>query len=158
MNGVSAVSPEQFESLLPLASAWTQDQEGIALRLGVPLSASEMNDARTVGVAHPDRVRLLRVQTIPMPDHPRLRAAAEATQLISPLTGGLTVRYGIFIHADWWRDRRLVVHELVHTSQYERRGGFEPFLQHYLSECLLIGYPNAPMEREAIETAARVCG
>ncbi len=79
-----------------------------------------------------------------------LRAAAEATQLISPSTAGLTVRYGIFIRADCWGDRGLVFHELVHTLQYERLGGFEPFLRQYLHECLTIGYPAAPMEQEAV--------
>lgn len=155
---MSPITFEQFDALLPLACDWAQEQEQTILREGVPLSPVEADDAREIGVMHPERVRLLKVVRIPMPDHPSLRAAAEATQLISPLTGGLTVRYGIFIHAGWWRDRKLIVHELVHTLQYERLGGFAPFLQQYLSECLLIGYPDAPMEREAIETATRVCG
>jgi hypothetical protein len=62
------------------------------------------------------------------------------------MTIGLTLRYGIFIRADCWGERRLVVHELVHTLQYERLGGFMPFLQQYLHECITIGYPAAPME------------
>ena len=41
----------------------------------------------------------------------------------------------------------MVVHELGHTAQYERLGGFEPFLRQYLSQCLTIGYPEAPMEQ-----------
>jgi len=74
-----------------------------------------------------------------IPEHPALKEAAEATSLISPLTVGLTLRYGIFIRADHWGARRLVVHELVHTAQYERLGGFEPFLRQYLLECINIG-------------------
>jgi hypothetical protein len=91
-----------------------------------------------------------------MPEHPLLRAAANDTQLISPNTGGLTLRYGIFICADCWGDRRLVFHELVHVWQYEKLGGFQPFLQQYLHECVTIGYPAAPMEQEAITTTARL--
>jgi hypothetical protein len=87
-----------------------------------------------------------------------LRAAAQATQLISPGTGGLTLRYGIFIRDDCWGDRRLVFHELVHTLQYERLGGFEPFLRQYLHECLTIGYPAAPMEQEAVTATMRFLG
>lgn len=155
---MSAFTFEQFRALLPLASQWAQEQEQTILRHGATLSLAEADDARAIGVMHPGRVRLLKVEHIPIPDHPSLRAASEATQLISPLTGGLTVRYGIFIRADWWRERRLIVHELVHTSQYERLGGFEPFLQQYLFECLTLGYPDAPMEQEAIETTAREVG
>ena len=93
-----------------------------------------------------------------MPEHPLLREAASATQLISPNTRGLTLRYGIFIRADRVGDRRLVFHELVHTLQYERLGGFQGFLRQYLNECVTIGYPAAPMEQEAITTTARMLG
>ena len=52
---------------------------------------------------------------------------------------------------------RLIVHELVHTSQYEKLGGFLPFLRKYLMECINIGYPEAPMEQEAIRMAEKIC-
>ena len=50
------------------------------------------------------------------------------------------------------------MHELAHTAQYERLGGILPFLREYLFECLTSGYSEAPMEQEANEVAARVCG
>jgi hypothetical protein len=34
--------------------------------------------------------------------------------------------------------------------QYERFGGVLPFLRQYLTECLTVGYPEAPLEQEAI--------
>ena len=80
------------------------------------------------------------------------------TQFLSPLTRGLTLRYGIFIRADCKSDRTMVIHELGHTAQYERLGGFEPFLRRYVFECLTIGYPEAPMEQEVIQLTARICG
>jgi len=151
------ITDEQFRMLLPLACAWAEEQERIILRDGVPLTPAQTADAVKAGVAHPERVRLLSVARIPMPAHPALRAAAESTQLISPCTTGLTLSYGIFVRSDCWGDRHLVVHELVHTSQYERLGGFRQFLDQYLRECITIGYPAAPMEQEAILTAARIC-
>jgi hypothetical protein len=93
-------------------------------------------------------VRLLYVCQIPIPEHPALRAAAEVTQLISPLTTGLTLRYGIFIRSDCRFHRGTVVHELAHAAQYERFGGIELFLRRYLWECITLGYPQAPMEQE----------
>jgi hypothetical protein len=67
------------------------------------------------------------------------------------------LRYGIFIRSDCRGNRALVVHELAHTAQYERLGGFEPFLRQYLFECLTIGYPEAPIEQDAVAIATRVC-
>jgi len=149
MNG-SILTPEQFEQILPLATAWAEGQEKHILASGVPLTPSQIADARAVGVTRPERVRLLDVPSIPTPDHPILRAAGEATRLISPFTAGLTLRYGIFIRNDQSDDRRLIAHELVHTGQYERCGSVLEFLRQYLHECLTIGYPAAPMEQEAI--------
>ena len=148
---------EQFETLLPLAREWAEQQEAHILKNGTPLSDSELSDASRIGVQQPERVRLLRVDSIPMPDHPALQAAAQATNLVTPSTIGLTLRHGIYVRSDCWGDRNLVVHELVHTAQYERLGGIEKFLRKYLYECITIGYPEAPMEQEAITTQQRIC-
>ena len=153
----SSIIFEQFETLLPLACQWAAAQEQRILAQGERWSNLELADARRIGVAAPERVRLLYVPEIPIPAHPALRAAAEETQLISPLTGGLTLRYGIFIRSDCRFHREMVVHEFGHTAQYERFGGFEPFLRQYLSEYLTIGYPAGPLEQEAIEIAALLC-
>ena len=151
------ITPDQFEILLPLACAWAQEEECMILREGVPLTPSQAADALKIGVLAPERVRLLRVTSIPIPEHPALRSAAEGMQLISPQTAGLNLGYGIFIRADCWSDRKLVFHELVHTSQFERLGGLQPFLRQYLHECATIGYLAAPMEREAASVTAGLC-
>jgi len=149
----SPLSLEQLEELLPLAVAWAQTQERRILESGVGLTWSQSSDARAVGVSHPERVRLLPVVAISRPEHPVLRAAAESAQLINPFTRGLTLGYGIYLRADESSDRFLIAHELVHTAQYERMGGIEPFLRQYLHECLTLGYHSSPMEQEAIQMA-----
>ncbi len=151
---MSLITSQNFEILLPLASAWALEQERTILRTGVALTAAQLADARQIGVAHPDKVRLLRVAQNPSPQHPILAAAAQATNLISPATAGLTLRYGIFVRNDCWDNRHLVIHELVHTAQYERLGGVDSFLRMYLKECLTPpGYPHGAMEQEAVRTA-----
>jgi hypothetical protein len=152
----SPLSPEQFEYLLPLASAWAEEQEKHILAAGVPLDSVSLEDAARLGISQPEKVRLLAVNTIPAPDDPVLRAAGEMTGLISPFTAGLTLRYGIFVRRDFIDDRRLIAHELVHTGQYERFGSIAAFLRQYLSECLTIGYPGAPLEQEAIIRSERL--
>jgi hypothetical protein len=152
------ITPQQLEALLPLAGEWAAEQERTILQSGVPLTEAQLADARKIGVTHPERVRLLRVVQIPTPSHPALAAAAAETNLISPSTGGMTLRYGIFIRTDCWGQRPIIAHELVHTSQYERLGGFEAFLRPYLLECLTPpGYPYGPMEQEAITSSERLC-
>lgn len=148
-----------LKMLLPLACSWAEGQEAIILREGVELTPSLLEAAQKLGVAQPQRVRLRAVEQIPLPLHPILRALAERTGLISPLTAGMTLRYGIFIRSDCWGDRRLVVHELAHVVQYERFGGFQPFLERYMGECLTPpGYPFGPLEQEAKAAEQRICG
>jgi len=151
------ITPEQLPTLLPLVHDWASEQEAAILGTGVPLTSSQIADAQKIGIAHPEKVRLLRVPRIPVPQHPMLRAAVEATGLISADTAGLSLRYGIFIHTGGWDDRCLVFHELVHTLQYERLGGLQPFLQQYLYECLTVGYHQSPLEQEAVSTTEALC-
>jgi hypothetical protein len=151
------ITQKQLKELLPVACEWAEEQEHIITRYGVPLSPVQITDAVTIGVEHPEKVRLLKVTRIPVPVHRGLCTAADVKQLFSPFGGGLTVRYGIFILAECWGDRRLVCHELVHTAQYEKLGGIQQFLQQYLYECITVGYPAAPMEQEAVQTTEKVC-
>lgn len=146
-----------LRTLLPLACEWAEAQENAILQAGTPLGENELADARAIGVRHPDRVRLLAVEAMPLPQHPMLRLAAEDMGFLSPITIGVTLRYGIWIRADHWGERRLIIHELVHTSQYERLGGIEPFLSVYLRECLTKGYPNGALEAEARRVECEIC-
>ena len=155
MNSESLLA--QFDALLPLAAAWATEQEREILRDGVSLSAEEIADACAIGVKEPDRVRLLRIDVIPRPTQPQLRAACDAIDFLTPATRGLTLGYGIFIRSDCWRDRSLIVHELAHVAQCDRLGGILPFLRRYLFECLTVGYSASPLELAATAVTALVC-
>ena len=145
--------------VLPSACSWAERQERLIHRDGVALAPSQIADAKRIGVAQPERVHLFAVDEIPMPLYPVLKMAAERTGFLSPDTIGLTLRYGIFIRSDCWSDRRLVVHELAHTAQYERLGGFHSFLEKYLDECITPpGYPHGPLEQEAKRIEREMCG
>ena len=146
-----------LEELLPQICNWAQEQENHVLQNGVPLSPREKEIAAQIGVANPDKVRLLKVEKVPTPHDETLRNAAQMAGMISPHTTGMALRYGIFIRDDIWHNRgHIVAHELVHTAQYERLGGFETFLKQYLRECLTVGYSRSPLEIEAIETAKQL--
>jgi hypothetical protein len=152
------ILPEQFENILPLVVEWAEAKEKVILEYGTALYPQYMEDAKSVGVKYPERVRIYEVPQIPIPKHPKFKAMAEATQLISPATIGISLKYGIFIHNNFSKDRYTIVHELAHTMQCEKFGGFYPFLKKYLRECIEIGYPETPLEQEAIRIASEVCG
>ena len=147
----------QFNVLLPLVSKWAEEQEAIILENGVPLTTNQKIDAHFIGVKNINKVRLMKVKQIPLPSHPLLNSGVKLTQLISPQTIGITFRYGIYIREDQWDSRRLIVHELTHTMQYERYGAIRPFLKDYLEECLTKGYPNGELELEAIRMEREIC-
>jgi hypothetical protein len=150
------ISPEEFQRLIPLACRWAETQERFIVENGRPLTANELEVARSLGILRAERIRVLTVDVIPSPEHTQLRMAAQHVGLFGADAAGMTLRYGIFIHADAAEDSRLLVHELGHVKQYERMGGFRAFMERYLFECILMGYPNTPMEQEADEIADSV--
>ena len=151
------LDPNQLIQLIPRGAIWAQQQEQLILENGTPLLPPQLEDAKNIPVKNPEKIRLLRVDQIPLPKDPELEFAVQTIKLITPDTIGLTLQYGIFIRNDHWNNRELIVHELVHTSQYERFGGIQQFLNQYLTECIQIGYPNAPLEQEAINKAKLIC-
>jgi hypothetical protein len=147
-----------FKLLLPLACAWAKKQQSLILRDGVSLTAEQIIDARKIGIQCPEQVRLRRVEEIPMPLNRSLRHLAQSIGLISRTTVGMTLDHAIYIRSDYWGDRRLVVHELAHTAQYERLGGVHPFLEQYLLECITPpGYPFGSLEQEAKRIEHEMC-
>ena len=92
-SSYSEKTGKRLKWYLPLASAWVLKQERFILENGVPLTDVQLADAKLVGVAKPERVRLLRVEQIPLPEHPELEEMKEAMKLTTPELPGLAVRY-----------------------------------------------------------------
>ena len=120
--------------LRALALVWARNQEEFILERGVGLSTRQREDAKRVGVREIDRVRLLVVDRISLPENAELAEAFRRTQIITDASRAVTLGYAILIRADRWQDRELVLHQLVHVAQCERCGGLEPFVQEYLSD------------------------
>ncbi|MGZ4972775.1 MAG: hypothetical protein ACXWKG_01550 [Limisphaerales bacterium] len=150
---MSMITPEEFQRLIPLACRWAETQERLILENGRPLTSVELELARSMGIMRAERIRVLTVDAVPSPEQPLLRLAAQQVGLFASETAGMTLRYGIFIHKNGASDSRLLAHELGHVRQYERMGGFRAFMERYLFECMMMGYPNTPMEQEADEIA-----
>ena len=143
--------------ILPRACAWITRHERHILARGVALNDAQLADAAALGVAHPEKVRLLAVPRVPLPLAWLARFARPLVGASFEQTSGLTAQFGIYLRSEVADDRHLIAHELTHTWQYERMGGIRPFLRQYLTECLTTGYLAAPLEEEARRAATDLC-
>lgn len=139
---------------LPVAM-WVHRQELRICKRGEPLTEDEVKVARLVGVQFPERVRILGVEEVPFPCDWLARQLASLTGRFPSRALGLAAGYGIYIQSQSRWSVELVVHELVHTAQYERMNGILGFLRNYLRDCLRNGYINAEMECEARDLSVR---
>ena len=135
--------------VLPEARAYAAGHEAIILANGDPLSDQQIADARRIGVVHPENVRVLATDAIPMPTNVRLRQLMSEHGMTPGNLVGMTFGYGIYVLEPSVGNRHLLMHELAHVAQYERLGGIEPFMQEYMAQLLEFGYGDAPLEREA---------
>jgi hypothetical protein len=152
------IDQETFEQLLPLAYQWAKTQEEFVLTHGVPLAPQNMADARLAGVRDCERIRVLVVDRIPLPESGELAEAARRTRIITADTRCVGFGHAIIIRAEAWGDRELLVHNLVHVAQCERSGGLEQWVQQYLldrqtSASFTIGI----LEEEARRIAREIC-
>jgi hypothetical protein len=142
----------------PLARQWALEQEAFILKLGAPLDAKQLADAKLVGVKDTARVRLLPVDRIPMPPHPELAEAARRAHIITEASPAVTLGHGIMVRVDRWRDRELMLHQFVHIAQCERSGGLESFVDQYLTDrSTCADFTVGSLEDEARKLAREIC-
>lgn len=132
--------------IAPATSRWAADQERRILNEGKPLGAEALAFARQLEIRNPEEIRVLEVRPIPLPaPRPLVKLAGRwGLPVFEP--AGMALGRGIYLldtHS------RILRHELVHVAQYQRLGGIGPFMRQYLTECLIHGYLEAPLEVEA---------
>jgi hypothetical protein len=127
-----AVDQQMLEALLPLAYEWAKSTEEFVLSHGHPLGTTHAYDARLAGVKDCDRVRVLVVDRIPLPENQELAEAARRIRIITEDTRCMGFGHALLIRADAWNDRELILHNLVHIAQSQRAGGLENWVRDYL--------------------------
>ena len=152
------IDQKDFDRLAPLACKWASAQEAYVLKHGAPLSSAQLADARRAGVKDPAKVRVLVVDRIALPDDKELADAARHAQIITDSSKAVALGYGIVVRADSWKNRELLLHQLVHVAQCERSGGVEAFVNEYLLDrrsCR--DFSLGSLEDEARSLAREVC-
>ncbi|WP_144400857.1 hypothetical protein [Novosphingobium sp. MBES04] len=151
------VSGEQTVALaefLGRYAAWAKGIEAEGQARGTPLTAEQIEMARQIGIAHPEKVRLVPVEAVPFPtqDEAMLKMG-ESLGFIGP---GITNNAQAFGYTIWVRDgftldRPSLAHELVHVAQIERSASFDTYVQRYMRELREYGHARMPLEVEAYE-------
>ncbi len=137
-----------FPHLLPKAISWAEGEAGRCADTGRELTERERDFARKVGVAHPERIRIITVDALRMPTDPLLRTATEQTGLLGPGMVGLTLGHSVFI-CHGHENPRLLSHEFRHVYQYEQAGSIAEFLPGYLHQIVERGYAATTFEIDA---------
>ena len=106
------VDQETFAALLPRAYEWAKEQEQFVLARGNPLGARHTADACLAGVKNWERIRILVVDRIPMPEDPALAEAAKRSGIITKDTRCMGFGYALIVRVDDWHDRELILHNL----------------------------------------------
>lgn len=155
---MSAVDQKTFEKLLPVAVQWAKAQEAFVLRHGSSLSARHIADAKLAGIQEPDRVRVLVVDRISLPEDPSLAEASKRVGIVTEDTRCMGFGYALIIRVDAWHDRETILHNFVHIAQCERAGGLEQWCRQYLGDrtsCLK--FTVGQLEEEARRFAREIC-
>ena len=134
------------DGIAPAAARWARDQERRILAEGQALDRDALSAAAKLGIARPEEIRVLVVESIPLPAPRSLIQLAALLGIPVFEPAGMALGRGIYL---LHRDSRILRHELVHVAQYQRLGGIGPFLRRYLVECLTVGYLDSPLELEA---------
>ncbi len=152
------IDDQKLKDLTARALEWATTQEAIILRHGAPLQPSQIQDAERVGVQQPERVRILVVDRIPLPDDEELAEAARRAQIVTDASRVVTLGHGILIRADYWQNRELLIHSLVHVAQCERSGDLKTYVEEYLFD--RVSSPDfsvGRLEDEARRLAREIC-
>ena len=147
----------QLPQLAPKAVAWAEGLAAEARARGTALSVPLAEIARRAGVRAPEKVRILVMDEIPLPDDPALQGAALSVGLSQSDAAGMTLGHAVFLRRGYESDVRVISHELRHVAQYEACGGIAGFLAVHLADLVAFGYEDSPFEVDARahEVAAR---
>ena len=88
------ILPEQFENILPLVVEWAEAKEKVILEHGAALSPQYIEDAKSVGVKYPERVRIYEVPQIPIPEHPIFKSGGRSNS--THFTGNYRYLFGVW--------------------------------------------------------------
>ncbi|PAY00175.1 hypothetical protein CKO50_16670 [Pseudoalteromonas sp. HM-SA03] len=145
--------PMDMQTLLGEYISWAQQTESQGRKVGIPLDARGITLAKEIGIKHPEKVRIIYLDTVPFPiENKALKAMGESLGFIGEgiVNNAQVFGYSIYVRHGFKLNRPKLAHELVHVLQIER-ANFADVLRQHISDMQKYGYENAPLEAEAFE-------
>ncbi len=139
---------KDLNSYLPLVVLWAKKHHDLIQEQGAELNEEGMEMARSVGVAEPERIRIMLVDEIPFQEDPVVYSLAKSVGMLSGQVSGITFGHSIYI-VKACQSARLYSHEFRHVHQYEVLGSIGAFMDVYLEQVMTFGYHQAPLEKDA---------
>lgn len=137
--------------VLPPYIEWAKATELAGVQTGEPLDAKQLLIAQEIGIQHPEKVRLVYVDSVPFPyDNLMLKTVGEALGFIGEgiVNNAQVFGYAIYVRRGYPLTTPQLAHELVHVLQIERSDLQQVITQHF-ADLVTYGYENSPLEVEA---------
>lgn len=142
---------DKIIKIFPAVCEWIEQQENDIFSKGRHLNLNETQIAKNIGIKNFDIIKVFESEFVPQPKNKIILEMGEQFGLLNKeRTKGICFRYGIFINKKTTNKNLVLIHELIHTLQYEKFGSVEKFLYQYIKECIELGYKNSPLELEAV--------
>jgi len=110
----------KIDRLFPRALAWYEAVEAELLPKGRPLSNEETETARRFGVQDPTKIRVIQLESFPMPADAELLTEARRLGLGSRSEGGRANGYVIMLKPWLADDKRVIAHGVLSLSTRAR--------------------------------------
>ncbi|MCU7850097.1 MAG: hypothetical protein KZQ89_19325 [Candidatus Thiodiazotropha sp. (ex Lucinoma kastoroae)] len=146
---------KEMQILFPSALRWYKETELSLYEKGRILTKREVEVAYELGVKNPHDVRVIILNTFPMPTDKRLLKKAKGYGLGSKFEDGRTMGNLIILKPRYKNDSVVLTHELVHVAQKDRMGR-EALLKRYILELEVLGYSRSDIEHEAYEKQRKI--
>jgi hypothetical protein len=137
--------------VLPPYIEWVKVTEQTGVQTGEPLDTKQLLLAQEIGIKHPEKVRLVYVESVPFPyDNLMLTTVGEALGFIGEgiVNNAQVFGYAIYVRRGYPLTTPQLAHELVHVLQIERSDLQQVITQHF-ADLVTYGYENSPLEVEA---------
>ncbi len=137
---------------------YSETLERRILSEGRPLTEAEREIARRANVKNVNRVRVLILDAVPLPNDVALQQYLAEFGFLRLIRGarGTTKGYGVILTRSGARRPTDLAHELIHVGQYERCGGIAALMQYHLPDLKANGYRRSELEDEAYRLAPKI--
>jgi len=145
---------QKVDRLMDEVYKFAVKSEAYALENGRALTILELKYAKTIGIKHPEKVRVFYTADLPVPTNIEVLKGFKELGYDSVFVAGVTYRYGIFIKKNWFinmltNKNSILAHELVHVRQVEESTNYKNFIKIYLIQAFSNEYFAIPYEHQA---------